>query len=107
MSQFIYILQLKPHFRQSENWTDETNAILGQHWNYLVGLHQKGQITLVGRTNVDISNEENRGIAIFEAADLEEAIAIMNADPCVAQGVMTAQVYPFSLALFKGVPLPG
>ncbi|MFN8285734.1 MAG: YciI family protein [Chitinophagales bacterium] len=105
MPQFIYILQLQPQYRKHENWTDETNAILGEHWNYLVGMHQNGKITLVGRTEVDISNEDNRGIAVFEAEDIEEATAIMKGDPCVAKGVMTAQVFPFSLALFKGVPL--
>ena len=99
---FIYILQLVPHNKVTANWTEETNQIMGEHWNYLVGLNQKGLIKLVGRTDLGLDNDDNRGIAIFEAPDIMAATDIMNNDPCVKKGVMTAVVHPFRLALYGG-----
>jgi len=54
---FIYVLKLKSPFDKKTNWTDETNATLQEHWNYLVDLHQKGVMKVVGRTDVNIESE--------------------------------------------------
>lgn len=100
--QFIYILQLLPHYRVSANWTTETNIILSEHWNYLVGLNAKGMIKLVARTDYNIDNDENRGICVFEAENIEQATEIMNNDPCVLKGVMTAKVHPLRVVIYGG-----
>ena len=97
--QFMYVLQLLPHYQVQSNWTAATNEILGEHWNYLVGLHEKGVMKLVGKTDYELNHPENHGYAIFEASSVEEATEIMNNDPCVKKGVMTAKVHPFRIAL--------
>ncbi|MDB5281331.1 MAG: hypothetical protein JWO06_406 [Bacteroidota bacterium] len=99
---FIYVLQLLPHYKVAANWTDETNKILGEHWNYLVGLNEKGIIKLVARTDYNIDNDDNRGIAVFEAADTESAETIMNNDPCIVKGVMTGALHPLRVVIYGG-----
>ena len=99
---FIYILHLLPPYKVKSNWTDEANKIMGEHWNYLVNLHEKGVMKLVGRTDYEVEHPDIMGIAVFEAASPENANDIMQNDPCVKKGVMTARLHPFSLALFAG-----
>ena len=99
MATFIYILQLKSPYEQEACWTDETRATLGRHWNYLVDLHAKGVMKIVGRTEVPIENPENRGIAIFTAEDEAAAKLIMENDPCIKEGVMEGKLFPFNFAL--------
>jgi len=93
--QFIYILQLQPLYTKPENWTDDTNRIVGEHFNYLKKLFEQGVVKFVGKTEYEIDNPDNCGISIFEAANETEALHIMQNDPCVKQGVMTAKVHPF------------
>jgi uncharacterized protein YciI len=95
--QWIYILQLQPKYTQQENWTDETNRIVGEHFNYLKSLFEQGIVKFVGKTEYGIEHPDNRGISIFEAVDEAAANAIMQNDPCVINGVMTAVVHPFRI----------
>lgn len=99
MPTFIYILQLKSPYEQEASWTDETRATLGRHWNYLVDLHAKNVMQVVGRTEVPIDNPENRGIAIFTAENETAAKLIMDNDPCIIEGVMEGKLFPFNFAL--------
>jgi uncharacterized protein YciI len=98
--QFMYVLELVPHYRHTDNWTDDANRIVGEHFNYLKNLHEKGVMKLVGKTDYDVSHNENRGYAIFEAENEEAAKVIMNNDPCLLKGVMTATLFPFRIALY-------
>ena len=100
--QYIYILHLTPYYSDASHWTDETRAILDQHWHYLVGLHSSGVMQLVGRTNYDPGHKDLMGICVFNASSDTAAAEIMNNDPCVKLSVMTATVHPFNLALLEG-----
>ena len=95
--QFIYILQLKPKYTEHKNWTEDTNRIVGEHFNYLKSLHEEGVVKFVGKTDYDIDHTDNRGISIFEATDLDAANKIMLNDPCIKNGVMTAVIHPFKI----------
>ncbi len=97
---FIYILDLGPQYKVKTNWNEETAKIMGEHWNYLVALHEKGVMKLVGRTDYEVENPDIMGIAVFEAETAEKANEIMLNDPCVKKGVMTAKVHPFRLSLY-------
>lgn len=57
---------------------------------------------LIGKTDFDIDNDENRGIAIFEVESEERAKEIMENDPCILKGIMAAKLYPFRIALYNG-----
>lgn len=102
MHYYIYILSLTEKYQNPANWTDETNATVGEHWNYLVGLHAKDIVQVVGRTNYEPGNPGLFGINIFKAESLEAAENIMYNDPCIIKGVMTAHVHPFNLFMVPG-----
>ncbi|MES2619354.1 MAG: YciI family protein [Bacteroidota bacterium] len=100
--QFMYVLRLTEQYRNEANWTEETKETVSQHFNYLKGLYENGVMKLVGKTDYDVAHDENRGFAIFEADSMEKANYIMNNDPCIVKGVMTAKLHPFNIALYKG-----
>lgn len=98
--QFIYVLKLIPRLIDENNWTSRDEEIVTNHFNHLKGLLQEGKLILAGRTlNMD---ETTFGIVIFEAGSEEEARMMMNADPAVEGGIMTAQLFPYRVALMKG-----
>jgi len=47
------------------------------------------------------------GIVIFTARSYEEARALMDADPAVSKGVMSAKLFPFRIALQAAANDPG
>jgi len=83
----------------TEGSTPEEDEIVSRHFAYLSDLTQKGLMILVGRTQN--KDESTFGIAIFEAQDEEAAREIMENDPAVENGVMTATLYPYKVALMR------
>jgi len=77
--------------------TDAEQAIVAEHFAYLQELTEKGVIILVGRTLT--TDENTMGLAIFRAESEDAARQIMNGDPAVRKGVMTATLYPFKVVL--------
>ena len=101
MPYFIYRLSLTPRYLDESNWTDETRQIVSKHFNHLKQHCSNGKVLMAGRSDLPISDAENFGICIFEAESPEEAQQFMDSDPTVINGVMTAKVYPFSLAMLR------
>lgn len=100
-TQFIYVLRLIPKLLDEANWTDTERQIVGVHFNYLKDLLANGRLILAGRTlNLD---EKGMGIVVFEAANETAARAIMENDPAVVQGIMTAELFPYRVALLRGM----
>ena len=101
MEQWIYVLKPTRLEMVTEGSTSEEAEIVGRHFNYLKDLTEKGIMILMGRTQ---NNDESTfGIAIFEAEDEDAARAIMENDPAVKNDVMTASLYPYKVALMRGV----
>lgn len=98
--QFIYVLKLTPRLLDEKNWTEQDNQIVGRHFRRLQQLHKEGRVLLAGRT-LNESDPSQFGVVIFEAATEEEARAVMEADDAVKEKIMTAQLFPFSVALIK------
>jgi uncharacterized protein YciI len=97
--QFIYVLKLTPRLLDEKNWTEQDNQIVGRHFRRLQRLHKEGRVLMAGRTlNSDPSQF---GVVVFEAASEEEARALMEADDAVKEKIMTAQLFPFRVALIK------
>ena len=97
--QFLYKLKLIPRLLAPEAWTDEDNAIVEEHFDRLKALHEEGILILAGRTlNEDASQF---GLVVFKAATEENARKLMNADPAVSNGVMTATLFPYRVALIR------
>jgi uncharacterized protein YciI len=98
MPQYLYLL--KPAriemLTQATPYEDET---VSKHFAYVKDLTEKGVMILVGRTTND--DESTFGIAIFEAENEVAAFEIMQNDPAVMGGVMTAKLFPYRVALMR------
>lgn len=99
MEQWIYVLRPARPGMLTAGATAEEERIVAGHFDYLKGLAERGIMILVGRTQN--SDESTFGIAIFEAVDEAAARAIMENDPAVKHGVMTATLYPYRIALIR------
>lgn len=81
----------------TEGPTEREIEVVGEHFRYLLDLTNRDVMILVGRTQED--NEDTFGLAIFETESEATAQAIMQNDPAVLQGVMSAKLHPFGIAL--------
>lgn len=93
MARWVYrIVPTRPEI--VDGATDEETAIIEEHFGYQQALKAAGILILAGRTQVD---EGTWGITIFEAPDEPSAHAVMQTDPAVAAGVMSATLYPYAV----------
>lgn len=98
--QYLYMLRLIPALTSADNWTKREEEIVDRHFARLQALLQEGRLLLAGKTaGID---EKTFGIVILEAESDEEALMLMQSDPAVAEGVMTADLFPYHVALMKG-----
>ncbi len=97
--EFIYVLKLVPRLHNEENWTAADEDIVQQHFQRLKKYTESGKVILAGRT---LNEEENAfGIVVFEANDEIEAEEFMNMDPTVQEKIMTAELFPYRVALLR------
>jgi hypothetical protein len=97
MPEYIYVLRPARLEMLTDGGTAEENRIVGEHFAHLQRLTAEKTAVLVGRTQT--SGPETFGIVVFNAQDEAEARCIMQSDPAVQQGVMTANLFPFHIAL--------
>jgi len=95
--QFVYVLRLVPRLQSEAAWTDADRAVVGRHFAYLQAAAERGQVLLAGRTAEPL--DRTFGLAIFEASDEAAARRFMEADPAMAEGVMTATLHPYRVAV--------
>ena len=95
--QFIYVLRLVPRLYSDVDWTAEDKNALHRHFVRFQEAIKTGQLILAGRTYEP--GDKTFGIAIFHAKDEAAARKSMEEDPAVADGPMTAELHPFSVAL--------
>jgi uncharacterized protein len=74
--------------------TPEELAIVGEHFERLKRLFAAGTMFHVGRCE-----DGAFGLAIFNAASDAAAREIMESDPAVVKGVMTATLHPYRVVL--------
>lgn len=98
--QFIYVLKLIPRLLNEKNWTEQDGLIVERHFRRLQRLHKEGTVILAGRTLND-SDPSQFGVVIVEVKSEEEARKIMEDDDTVKEKIMTAQLFPFRVALIK------
>lgn len=100
--QFLYRLTLNRPALLTEGPREAEARILGEHFDYLQKLTEEGVMILAGRTQT--TGSETFGIAIFEAEDETEARGILEADPAVAQMLMSAELFAFQVSLMRETP---
>lgn len=92
-TEYIYVLNLaEERLHSPDGWTEKDNKIVGIHFKYITELYEKGVVKYVGRT---VDERSSFGIVVFEAGSEDEAREIMENDPALINGLMTAKVYPF------------
>lgn len=97
--QYAIVLKLVPRLLGDDPavWTAADEQLVSAHFARLQALRQAGIVVLAGRTlNTDASQF---GLVIVEVASEAEARAIMDDDPAVRGGVMTARLFPYQVAL--------
>jgi len=99
LNQYLYFLKPTRLGMVTDGPTPEEAETVSCHFAYLNDLTKKGVMILVGRTQND--DESTFGIAIFEAQDEPAARTIMESDPAVVGGVMSATLYPYKVALMR------
>ncbi len=93
MNHFIYLLRpVKADLMTTMTMDEE--RILGEHYAYLQGLLQAGQLLLAGPCT-----DAAFGIVVFTASDAAAAEELMVNDPAVRNGVMTGELHPFRISL--------
>ncbi len=97
MQEFLYKLRLVRGDMLHTGPTAAEQAVVAEHFAYLQDLTAKGVVIFVGRTLT--TDEDTMGLAVFRAESEDAARRIMNADPVVQKGVMTATLYPFKVVL--------
>jgi uncharacterized protein YciI len=99
MATWIYVL--KPvRLGMLTDSTAEEDGIVTEHFLRLKKLAEEGVALFVGRTTEE--DERSFGIVVLEAPDEAAARALMEADPAVERGIMTANLHPFRVALSGG-----
>ncbi|MCF7857701.1 MAG: YciI family protein [Candidatus Cloacimonetes bacterium] len=99
MKEYIYTLKLIPKYWDKNNWTDKEDQIISQHFNKLIHLKATGSLILAGKTEAE--DETAFGIVIFKSKNDQEAYVIMESDPAVRSGIMTATLREFNVALIS------
>jgi len=94
--EFVYIIKpYKENF--AETMTEEDGRIMGIHFQYLKNMLLEGKLIMAGPV---LTGEF--GVAILEVSSEEEARNIMENDPAVVNGVVTATLYPYRVSLLRG-----
>jgi uncharacterized protein YciI len=101
MPQYLYVLRPTRLAMLSDGGTPQEQQIVSDHFADLQHLTEEGVAILMGRT---LNNDERTiGLVIFNAADDDSARAVMQSDPAVIHGVMTAELFPYRVALIREV----
>lgn len=97
--QWVYVLKLVPRLHDDKAWSKDDERAVGEHFKRLQKLTAERTVILAGRTTE--SGDKTFGLVVFEAADEAAARALMEADPAVLAGVMTATLHPYAVALLR------
>jgi len=96
MKQWLYLLRPVRAEMNIDPTPEETDAA-ERHFQRLKAMLADGRLVLAGRTLEEVPF----GIVVFEAETEDEARAIMEGDPAVREGVMTATLHPYRVALMR------
>ncbi len=98
-TQYLYRIQPTRSEMLTHGPTEKEAEVTSQHYQYLKGLLEKGELILAGRTlNTDGSTF---GIVILNAETEEAAREIVANDPAVRESVMRAELFPYRVALIS------
>jgi uncharacterized protein YciI len=97
METWIYFIH-PPREDFAATMTEAESEAWDRHWARIKRLFHAGQIVLIGPT----LGRHNTGICVFEAPDENAALAFMNGDPVIAEGLARGELRPYRLSLLRG-----
>jgi uncharacterized protein YciI len=98
-TQYLYRIQPTRSEMLTHGPTEKEAEVTSQHYQYLKGLLEKGELILAGRT---LNTEGSTfGIVILNAETEEAAREIVANDPAVRESVMRAELFPYRVALIS------
>jgi uncharacterized protein YciI len=95
--QFLYCLRPTRLEMLTEGPTEQERLTVNEHFEYLQRLNEAGTVRFAGRTTDQ--GPRTLGIVVLETQDEVTAQRLMAEDPAVRDGVMTASLQPFRIAL--------
>lgn len=100
MPEYVYMIKATRAGFATEPTAEEMDA-MGRHFQYLKALVEQKKVVMAGPC-LDAAF----GIVIYEADSEEEARGIMENDPSVVAGVMSAEMHEFRVSLLQPDYLP-
>ncbi len=97
MGEWVYLIH-PPRDDFAATMTDAESEAWGRHWERLKVLFDEGRIILIGPTLGSV----NTGICVFEAADEQDALDLMNGDPVIAEGFARGELRAMRVSLLRG-----
>jgi uncharacterized protein YciI len=94
--QYLVVLRVSRPELLTLGPTEDEAVALDAHFAYLNRLADQGIALMFGRTQTQ--DPDTLGLVVLLANGLDQAWAIVNNDPVVLAGVMTAQVLPYHIA---------
>src|SRR6266545_571358 len=95
MAHYIYVVKpIRKDFAERDD--EEEQKIIKEHFEYLKELLSKKILLLAGPTL-----NKRFGVAIYEAASIEEAQKILDNDPAIVKQVFTGEIHPFRVSLLR------
>ena len=96
---FIYKLRLNIQFMTNSNWTGQVLESMEGHHQFLDDLGKDGILVFAGRTEYSIDDINLFGIAILKTESLEAVKEIVKNDPGIVNGILKAEIHPFSMGI--------
>lgn len=96
MREWLYILRPVRAAMLSEGPNEPEALALTAHVEHMRHLTEAGVVILAGRTQYD--DMRTMGLVILRAENEEAALRLMEADPPVLAGIMTAELHPYMVA---------
>jgi len=101
MKEWLGVLTLTEKYTDEKNWMAADQAIVGEHFQRLVIMKEKGIVVLAGRMELPLNDPNMQGLVIFYAKDEKEANEFMMNDPVVKNKIMNGKVIPYGIAINK------
>ena len=99
LKEWVGVLTVTEKFADEKNWTAAEQSIVGEHFQRLIKMKEKGIVVLAGRMELPVSDPNMQGLVIFYAKDEKEANEFMMNDPAVKNKIMNAKVVPYGIAV--------
>ncbi len=97
VKEWLYVLKVTRLEMLTEGATEEEDRVVSDHYNHLKKNLEEDVVVLMGRTTNN--DEDTIGLVIFRAESEAEAETIMESDPAIREGVMSAKLFPYRIAL--------